>query len=69
MSELCNVNIIGGNYIIFDDDNFCIYELAFSDKDDKYDLKTNNVINLNDNIFLVGYTESNEVIGEGIRFF
>ncbi|MBC2541867.1 glycosyltransferase family 61 protein, partial [Clostridium beijerinckii] len=66
VSELCNVNIIGGNYIIFDDDNFCIYELAFSDKENKYDLKTNNVINLNDNIFLAGYTESNEVIEEGI---
>lgn len=65
-AELCNVNIIGGNCIIFDDNKFCIFEQAFLDKENKYDLKTNNVINLYDNIFLASYIKTNEIIDEGI---
>ena len=66
IAELNNVNIIGANYIIFDEDNYCIYDLPLMDDENKFDLKYNNTIYVDKNITCVNYNESIETIEEGI---
>ena len=66
ISELNNVNIIGANYIIFDDNNYCIYDLPLMDTEDKFDLKCNNTISVDKNETCINYDEPIEVIEEGI---
>ena len=66
VSELLNVNIIGGNYIIFDEDNYCIYDLPLKDNENKFDLKCNNTKYVDKNITCINFNEPIENIEEGI---
>jgi Capsular polysaccharide biosynthesis protein len=66
ISELNNVNIIGANYIIFDENNYCIYDLPLKDDENKFDLRCNNTIYVDKNITCINYNEPIETIEEGI---
>lgn len=66
MAELNNVNIIGANYIIFDENNNCIYDLPFMDDENKYDLKCCNTKYVDKNITYISYYDPIETIDEGI---
>lgn len=66
ISELNNVNIIGANYIIFDENNYCIYDLPFMDDENKYDLKCYNTKYVDKNITHVVYYDPIQIIEEGI---
>lgn len=66
ISELNNVNIIGANYVIFDENNYCIYDMALKDDENKFDLKLNNTIYVDKNITCIKYNEPIESIEEGI---
>ncbi|WP_017210493.1 glycosyltransferase family 61 protein [Clostridium beijerinckii] len=66
ISELNNVNIIGANYIIFDKDNFCIYDIALKDNENKFDLKINNTISVEKDTTCIQYEEPACNIEEGI---
>ncbi|NSB30270.1 glycosyltransferase family 61 protein [Clostridium saccharoperbutylacetonicum] len=66
ISELNNVNIIGANYIIFDENNYCIYDLPLKDDENKFDLKCNNTIYVDKNNTCINYNEPIETIEEGI---
>ena len=66
IAELNNVNIIGANYIIFDENNYCIYDLPLTDDENKFDLKCNNTIYVDKNITCIRYNEPIETIEEGI---
>ena len=66
ISELNNVNIIGANYIIFDKNNYCIYDMALKDDENKFDLRCNNTVYVDKNITCINYTEPVETIEEGI---
>lgn len=66
ISELNNVNIIGANYIIFDENNYCIYDMALKDDENKFDLRLNNTVYVDKNITCINYNEPIENIEEGI---
>lgn len=66
VSELDNVNIIGANYIIFDDNNYCIYDLPLKDEENKFDLACNNTTTVDKNFTCISYDEPIEIIEEGI---
>jgi len=66
IAELNNVNIIGANYIIFDENNYCIYDLPFMDDENKFDLKCNNTIYVDKSTTCISYDEPIETIDEGI---
>jgi len=66
ISELNNINIIGENYIIFDENNYCIYDMPFKDDEDKFDLRCNNTIYVDKNVTCIKYDEPIETIEEGI---
>ena len=66
IAELNNVNIIGANYIIFDDNNYCIYDLPLMDNENKFDLKCNNTVYVDKNVTCINYNEPIETIDEGI---
>lgn len=66
ISELNNVNIIGENYIIFDENNYCIYDLPLKDHENKFDLRCNNTVYIDKNNTCINYNEPVETIEEGI---
>lgn len=66
ISELDNVNIIGANYIIFDENNYCIYDLPLKDNENKFDLRCNNTVYIDKNNTCINYNEPIETIDEGI---
>jgi len=66
IAELNNVNIIGENYIIFDENNYCIYDMVLKDDENKFDLRYNNTIYVDKNITCINYNEPIETIEEGI---
>ncbi|NRY63606.1 glycosyltransferase family 61 protein [Clostridium beijerinckii] len=66
VAELNNVKLIGDNYIIFDDNNYCIYDLPFMDSENKFDLRCHQTIAVNKNNTVVCYNETGETIEEGI---
>lgn len=66
ISELFDVNLIGANYIIFDTNNYCIYDLPFMDDENKFDLRCNNTYAIDRNTTFINYTDSFESITEGI---
>lgn len=66
VSELLNVKIIGGNGIIFDEENNCIYDLALSEDEHRYNLVFNSVYYVDKYSTFVGYEETGEVIEEAI---
>lgn len=66
ISELINVNIIGANYIIFDENNYCIYDIPLRDDENKFDLRCNNTLYIDKNITYIKYNEPVETIEEGI---
>lgn len=66
IAELNNVNIIGANYIIFDENNYCIYDLPFMDDENKFDLKINKTIYVDKNTTWINYNEPIETVDEGI---
>ncbi|MBU3161558.1 glycosyltransferase family 61 protein [Clostridium frigoris] len=66
IAELNNVNIIGENYIIFDDNNYGIYDVPFNDDENKYDLICYNTTYVDKNITCVNYAGPIEIIDEGI---
>ena len=66
IAELNSVNIIGANYIIFDQDNYCIYDLPFMDEENKFSLIINNTISADKNVTCINYNEPIETIDEGI---
>ena len=65
-AELSNVNLIGANPIIFDDKNFCIYDLAFKNNENKFDFRGNNIFDMRNRQAFIGYTESSKIIKKGI---
>ncbi|EHI98531.1 capsular polysaccharide biosynthesis -like protein [Clostridium sp. DL-VIII] len=66
ISELSDVNIIGANYIIFDKDNYCIYDIALKDDEKKFDLKINNTVYVDKDITCISYDDPALSIEEGI---
>jgi capsular polysaccharide biosynthesis protein len=66
VAELNNVNIIGANYIIFDENSYCIYDLPLNDDENKFDLSCNNTLYVDKNITRISYNEPIEIIEEGI---
>jgi len=66
IAELNNVNIIGANYIIYDECFYCIYDLPFMDDENKFDLRCNNTIYVDKNITRINYNQESETIDEGI---
>lgn len=66
IAVLNNVNIIGENYIIFDENNYCIYDMPLNDDEDKFYLQYNNTTYVDKNITCIYYNEPTYTIEEGI---
>jgi len=66
IAELYNVNLIGGNSIIFDENDDCIYDLPLMDDENRFELICGNALLVDRNVTSVCYNNSNEIIEEGI---
>jgi capsular polysaccharide biosynthesis protein len=67
MSELLNVNLLGNNSIIFDDNNYCIYDIPFRDEENKFHLKYGNTLYSDKHTTSIVFDDSTqEIIDEGI---
>jgi len=66
IAELYNVNLIGGNSIIFDENDDCIYDLPLMDDENRFELICGNALFVDKNITSVCYNNSNEIIEQGI---
>lgn len=66
IAELYNVNLIGGNSVIFDENDNCIYDLPLMDDENRFELKFTNTFFVNKDVTLVYYNDSVEIIEEGI---
>ncbi|MBU3161556.1 glycosyltransferase family 61 protein [Clostridium frigoris] len=66
IAELYNVNIIGGNSIIFDENDNCIYDLPLMDDENRFELICGNALFVDKSSTVVRYNNSNEIIEEGI---
>ncbi|OOM74046.1 hypothetical protein CLPUN_41860 [Clostridium puniceum] len=66
IAELYNVNLIGGNSIIFDKNDNCIYDLPLRDHENRFNLAVSNVYFVDRNVTLTYYEKANEKIEEGI---
>jgi len=66
VAELNNMNLIGGNYIVFDENDYCIYDLPFMDNENKYDLRCNETLDVNKDNTFTRFVNSSEIIDEGI---
>lgn len=64
--ELLNVNIIGNNNIIFDDNNHCIFDLPFLNYEDRFDLRYNSTYYVDSSVTCIDYNDSFETIDKGI---
>lgn len=66
IADLYNVNLIGGNNVIFDKNDNCIFDLALMDDEDRFLLAVCNVSYVDKNITLLHYDEYIQTIEEGI---
>ncbi|WP_238916953.1 glycosyltransferase family 61 protein [Clostridium sp. YIM B02555] len=66
IAELYNVNLVGENSIIFDENDNCIYDLPLRDHENRFNLSVSNVYFADKNVTLAYYEKSNEKIEEGI---
>ena len=66
IAELYNVNLIGGNSIIFDENDICIYDIPVMDDENRFELRSGNALFVDKIITSVCYNNSIETIEEGI---
>lgn len=66
IADLYDVNLIGGNRIIFDKNDNCIFDLALMDDEDRFLLAVRNLYYVDKNITLLYYDEYIQTIEEGI---
>lgn len=66
IAELFDVKIIGGNDIVYDDSNNCVYDLPLRDDFYRYDLVFNSIFYIDNRVTCVSVEEANEDIDEGI---
>ncbi|MBU3101636.1 MULTISPECIES: glycosyltransferase family 61 protein [Clostridium] len=66
IAELYNVNLIGGNSLIFDKNDNCIYDLPLMDDENRFELRCGNALFVDKNVTIVYYDNSTEIIEEGI---
>lgn len=66
IAELPNVNLLGATNIIFDDNNYCIYDLPFLDDENKFDLRYYSIYSIDKKSTLIDYNDSFTTIDEGI---
>lgn len=66
VAELKDISVVGNNYIAFDDNNYCIYDLPFMDYENKFDLKCNDVFKIDRNNTFINFDESLEELEEGV---
>lgn len=66
IADLYDVNLIGGNRIIFDKNDNCIFDLALMDNEDRFLLAVRNLYYVDKNITLLYYNEYIQIIEEGI---
>lgn len=66
VAELFKVKVIGGNDIVYDDMDNCIYDLPLREDFYRYDLVYNSIFYIDRRVTCVSYNESNEDIEEAI---
>lgn len=64
--EFNNVSVIGENSVIIADKNICLYDMAASDVDKRYDLRFGGIKNIDKNTAIIETINSNQEITEGI---
>lgn len=63
IAELEDVNIIGENSVIIADD-YCLYDMAKRDYDNRFDLRYGSLRSIDKNYAIVGFTYSNKILEE-----
>ncbi len=65
ISELEDVEIIGENSIIISN-NYCLYDIAKNDENNRYDLKSNSILNIDNEYCIIDSINSNSTIEKAI---
>lgn len=66
IAELNNINIIGENSVMFDDNNYAIWDAPYQNSENRWDLRYYSTFYVDNNITCIDYEETNRILEEGI---
>lgn len=66
IAELENINVIGENSVMFDDNNNAVFDAPFQNSENRWDLRYYSTFYVDPYVTCVAYEETNEIIDEGI---